>query len=96
LAYEIYAFDYDIESDWFQNRRVFAHFSESDGMPDGLTIDADGGLGLHSGEEVELCRCSQNGEVDRKIDVPVPKTSSLTFAGHGYRDLLGYDGGWQC
>lgn len=87
FAYEIYAFDYDIETGSIQNRRVFARFTESDGMPDGLTIDADGGLWVAFWGGSGVVRLRPNGEVDRRIGLPVPKTSSLTFGGRSYQDL---------
>jgi len=44
FAHEIYACDYDVETGEIQNQKLFARFSEAEGMPDGLTMDADGGL----------------------------------------------------
>lgn len=87
FAHEIYVFDYDIDSGGIQNQKVFARFTEADGMPDGLTMDADGGLWTALWGGRGIVRLRSNGEVDRRIGLPTPKTSSLTFAGQDYRDL---------
>lgn len=87
FAREIYTFDYDIESGDIQNQKVFARFAEADGMPDGLTMDADGSLWVALWDGSGIVRLRSNGEIDRRIGLPAPKTSSLTFAGQDYRDL---------
>jgi sugar lactone lactonase YvrE len=87
FAYAIYVFDYDIETGDIQKQKLSARFAESDGMPDGLTMDADGGLWEALWGGSGIVRLHSNGEVDRSIGLPTPKTSSLTFAGQDYRDL---------
>ncbi len=87
FAREIYTFDYDIETGDIQNEKVFARFAEADGMPDGLTMDADGSLWVALWDGSGIVRLRSNGEIDRRIGLPAPKTSSLTFAGQDYRDL---------
>jgi sugar lactone lactonase YvrE len=87
FAHEIYVFDYDIATGSIHNQKVFARFTEADGMPDGLTMDADGGLWTALWGGSGIARLRSNGEVDRRIGLPTPKTSSLTFAGHDYSDL---------
>ena len=39
FAYGIHVFDYDIEAGDIQNQKLFARFTETDGMPDGLTAN---------------------------------------------------------
>jgi D-xylono/L-arabinono-1,4-lactonase len=87
FAYEIHVFDYDIETGDIQNQKLFARFTETDGMPDGLTMDADCGLWTALWGGSGNARLRPNGEVERRIGLPTPKTSSLTFAGQDYRDL---------
>jgi sugar lactone lactonase YvrE len=87
FAYGIHVFDYDIETGDIQNQKLFARFIETDGMPDGLTMDADCGLWTALGGGSGIARLRPNGEVARRIGLPTPKTSSLTFAGQDYRDL---------
>jgi sugar lactone lactonase YvrE len=87
FAYETHVFDFHIETGDIQNRKLLARFTEADGMPDGLTMDADGCLWTSLWGGSGIVRLRSNGAVDRRIDLPTPKTSSLTFAGHDYRDL---------
>jgi D-xylonolactonase len=87
FAYEIYLFDYDVDTGNIQNRRTFARFTEADGMPDGMTIDREGNLWIAFWGGSKVVRLHPNAEVDRTISFPVLKTSSVTFAGTNYRDL---------
>jgi D-xylonolactonase len=87
FAHEIYLFDYDEHSGSIDNRRVFARFAESDGMPDGITLDAQGGLWCALWDGHSIVRLSAAGVVEERIEFPAPKTSSLTFGGDDYSDL---------
>jgi D-xylonolactonase len=87
FAYEIHVFDYDIETGDVQNQKLFARFTETDGKPDGLTMDADCGLWTTLWGGSGIARLRPNGEVERRIGLPTPQTSSLTFARQDYRDL---------
>ena len=73
LAYEIYEFDYDVETGAIRNQRVFARFSEKDGMPDGATLDAQGRLwsALWDGFAVVCLR--QDGSIAERIELPTGK-----------------------
>jgi D-xylonolactonase len=87
FAYEIYLFDYDVDTGSIHNRRIFARFTQEDGMPDGMTIDNDGNLWIAFWGGSKVVRMRPNAEVDRSINFPVTKTSSVTFGGSDYRDL---------
>ena len=43
-AQRIDLFDFDVASGAVENRRAFAEIDPADGVPDGLTVDADGGV----------------------------------------------------
>ncbi|HUX45965.1 MAG TPA: SMP-30/gluconolactonase/LRE family protein [Terracidiphilus sp.] len=87
FAREIYIFDYNIEDGTLANQRVFASFEESEGLPDGATLDADGRLWSALWDGSCIIRLSPNGRVDRRISLPARKTSSLTFGGEDYKDI---------
>lgn len=58
---------------------VFAELPE--GSPDGLALDADGGLWVAGGPAGNLTRFEADGTVDRVVDVPARFVSSLCFSG---------------
>jgi len=87
FAHTIYLFDYDVEDGSLNNQRVFAHFEESDGMPDGATLDADGRLWSAFWDGGCIRRLDANGRVDKTISLPVPNVTSLTFGGEDSADL---------
>lgn len=74
---------YDVSSDTrrLANRRVFASFSPQEGLPDGLTVDSDGGVwcALYGGSAVQ--RLLPDGTRDRRYDFPCPVTAAVCFGG---------------
>jgi len=93
FEHEIHAFDYDIEIDDLQNQKLFARFTVTDGMPDGLKMErklwpVDGALG----RKQKLLGCVER-VVERRIGLPPPKASSLTFCWSGLSGSLCDDGG---
>lgn len=87
FAREIYVFDYKVEDAALSNRRIFARFAETDGLPDGLTLDAEGRLWSALWGGACIVRILPDGRIDKKISLPTPKISSLTFGGNGYTDI---------
>jgi sugar lactone lactonase YvrE len=80
-------FDYDpVTSEAFQ-RRVFADLSAFDGVPDGLTVDADGGVWVAVWGGGVLRRFAPDGTQDAVIQVPVSQPTSCAFGGPGMGDL---------
>jgi D-xylonolactonase len=78
---------YDVRPDrTVGDRRLFARLPE--GMPDGLTVDADGGVwaAVVSGPG-EVVRFKSDGTVDQRIKVPAKTITSLAFGGPDMRDL---------
>ena len=62
-------------------RRTFAEISEADGAPDGLTVDAEGGVwvALYGGGAVR--RYAPSGELDAVVELPVTNVTACTFGG---------------
>lgn len=77
----IYA--YDVNSDnSLTNKRILVQFDEeSQGSPDGLTVDAEGCLWQASFAGFRLTRFSPAGEVMEVVKMPVKNITSCTFAG---------------
>jgi L-arabinonolactonase len=78
----IWAYDYDIGSGQVSNRRDFVVTpSDRGGAPDGATVDAEGYLWSAMVFDGRICRYAPDGMLDRVIEMPVCKVTSLTFGG---------------
>jgi L-arabinonolactonase len=79
---EIWAYDYDLETGAVSNRRTFAKVDTSKGgAADGSTVDAEGYLWTALVYDGRLVRHAPDGSVDRIIDMPVKKITSVMFGG---------------
>jgi len=87
FKHEIYLFDYDVETGGISNRRIFASPAKDDGIPDGLTVDAEGGIWSARWDGSCAVRYNPDGSEDQQIALPVPKVSSVTFGGRDYREM---------
>ncbi|MCB2408018.1 SMP-30/gluconolactonase/LRE family protein [Hymenobacter lucidus] len=85
----VQAFDYDHATGHISHGRVAIRIPEADGLPDGMTMDAEGQLwiALWGGGQV-ACYDPLTGEKCRAIAVPAPNTSSCAFGGPGLRTLF--------
>lgn len=81
------AFDYAREPG-LTNRRAFATVDEEDGHPDGLTVDAEGGIwvALNGGGTVR--RYTPDGTVDVVVELPTKQVTACTFGGDELRTLF--------
>jgi sugar lactone lactonase YvrE len=79
-THRVDVFDYDTEAGLI-GRRPFVAIDPGDGRPDGLTVDAEGGVwvALNSGGAVNRYR--PDGSLDAVVEVPVRKTTACTFGG---------------
>lgn len=85
---EIYLFDYDRATGDISNRRVFVTVPEGEGVPDGLTVDAEGCVWGARWDGSRLVRYSPQGKEMLRVDFPgVKKVSSLIFCGEDYTDI---------
>jgi xylono-1,5-lactonase len=77
---------YDISADrQVRDRRLFA--TVNDGWPDGLAVDAEGGIWVAVVYSSHIMRFRSDGTLDRKVELPVKKVVSLVFGGPDLRDL---------
>lgn len=77
----IYAYDTAPGSGRLGNRRVFATIPETDGRPDGLTVDNEGGVWCAIWDGWRVNRYLPDGSLNRVIDLPVPRPTSVCFGG---------------
>jgi xylono-1,5-lactonase len=68
-----------------RDRRVFAKLPE--GYPDGLSVDAEGGVWVAAIFAYELVRFKPDGTVDQRVKFPARMVVSAAFGGADMRDL---------
>ena len=84
---EIYLFDYDGATGAITNQRVFVRTLEDEGVPDGMTVDAEGYVWSARWDGNCLVRYAPDGTEDRRIQFPAKKVSSVIFGGEEYMDI---------
>ncbi|MEV1131235.1 SMP-30/gluconolactonase/LRE family protein [Agromyces sp. NPDC049794] len=75
----IAVFDYDRETG-LTDRRTFVELPDG-GRPDGLTVDAEGGVWAAVSNGSAVCRFSSTGVLEEWLDVPASKVTACTFGG---------------
>jgi sugar lactone lactonase YvrE len=77
----ILAYDVSPTTRKVANRCVFADFTPDEGLPDGLTVDSEGGLwcALYGGASV--MRFLPDGTLHSRYDLPCPITAAPGFGG---------------
>lgn len=80
-------FDYDEETGAVANRRPFVDVGDEEGIPDGMTVDVEGGVWGARWDGGCLVRYSPDGVEERRMEFPARKVSSATFGGDDYGDL---------
>jgi sugar lactone lactonase YvrE len=85
---EVVAYDYDKASGHISNRKIVITVDESDGYPDGMTIDDEDMLWIahYNGWQVTR-RNPETGETLLSIKLPVAKVTCCTFGGENMNDL---------
>lgn len=84
-ARRIYAYDYNPQSGETRNRRVLVQVGSDEGLPDGLTVDAEGFLWSAQWYGSCVVRYDPDGRAERRLATPAKQTSCLTFGG---RELM--------
>lgn len=77
----IYAYDFDVASGALENRRVFVEFDAAPGRPDGCTVDAEGFVWSARVRGWRIDRYDPDGKLERTIDLPFQRPTSLVFGG---------------
>lgn len=73
------AFDYDLASGSIATRRTVAVVDETDGVPDGLTVDAEGGIWVALWGGGAVRRYTTDGTYDAEVSLPVTNVTSCVF-----------------
>ncbi len=78
---QISAYDYDPGTGGISNKRCFARMEHEGAGFDGATVDAEGGVWSTLVYVGKLVRYNPDGSLDRVIDMPVKKVTSVMFGG---------------
>jgi sugar lactone lactonase YvrE len=81
------AFDFDPAGGSIAGRRTFAEIDPGDGLPDGMAVDAEGGVWLCLFGGGALRRYGEDGRLEAQIELPVTNPTSLAFGGSDLRTL---------
>lgn len=73
--------DFDGSDGSISNRRPFAQIASHDGMPDGLTVDAEGGVWVCLFGGGAIRRYGADGTLEAHVPLPVPHATCPAFGG---------------
>jgi sugar lactone lactonase YvrE len=89
LAYEIAAYTCNRITGELSDRRIAVRVSPEMGLPDGMTIDAEGNLWVaHWGGHAVRCWCPGTGRCLTQIRVPCSQPTACQFGGPDGKDLI--------
>jgi D-xylonolactonase len=93
----IYAYDVNPATGDLAHRRVFVQVPGDEGIPDGLTVDADGFVWSAQWYGAQVVRYDPEGKVERRIKMPCKQVSSVAFGGKDLNELYITSAGasWQ-
>jgi D-xylonolactonase len=84
---EIVQYDYDLVTGKVSNRCVFVKVPDTEGIPDGMTVDAEGFVWSAQWYGYCVVRYDPDGKVERRLHVPSGQTSSVIFGGKDLTDI---------
>lgn len=79
-ARTVYRFDLS-DGGSIENKRPFIVFQDDWGYPDGMTVDAEGGLWVAHWGGGRVSRFDDQGRMERSIPLPASQTTNCCFAG---------------
>ncbi|GBH29139.1 SMP-30/gluconolactonase/LRE family protein [Sphingobium xenophagum] len=68
-------------ADGIADRQPFISFTDADGYPDGMTVDADGHIWVAHWGGGRISRFTPDGRLDRAIALPARQVTNICFAG---------------
>ena len=87
MDHTIYVFDYDQRSGAISNKRPFVESGAGYGLPDGMTVDAEGHVWSTRAGGAALFRYSPEGVEEMSIPFPARLVSSVAFGGDDLTDI---------
>jgi sugar lactone lactonase YvrE len=86
-THRVDVFDYD-QTAGLRNRRAFVHVPPDDGRPDGLTVDAEGGVWVALNHSGTVRRCTPGGVLSAIVEVDARQVTACTFGGDNLDELF--------
>ncbi|MBN9620794.1 MAG: SMP-30/gluconolactonase/LRE family protein, partial [Actinobacteria bacterium] len=86
LAGTVEVFAHDPERG-LHDRRPFVHVPSDEGLPDGLTVDAEGYVWIAIWGGGQVRRYAPDGRLDEVLEFPVRRVTACTFGGPGLDEL---------
>src|SRR6266850_3235185 len=87
-TFEVVAFRYDRRTGNITDKKVVIKIEQTEGSPDGMTIDSEGMLWIAHWDGWQVARWNpETGEKLARIPLPVAKASSCAFGGELFEDL---------
>ncbi|MGI9069975.1 MAG: SMP-30/gluconolactonase/LRE family protein [Bryobacteraceae bacterium] len=84
----IYSYDWQRADGSLRNRRIVVQVPLTEGVPDGLTVDAEGFIWCAHWFGGCVIRYDPDGKIERRLEVPALQTSSVTFGGPDFLDVF--------
>lgn len=85
---QVVAFDYDLSTGSISNKRVVVTIPEGEGIPDGMTIDADGNLWVAQWGGYKVSKWDpKTGKRLDEVKVPAKQVTSCVFGGKNLDEL---------
>lgn len=83
----VYAFDFDGSTGAISDRRTVVHIDQPSVVPDGLTVDEQGGIWVALWGGGAVNRYEPDGTLQASVELPVERATSCAFGGPN-RDIL--------
>jgi sugar lactone lactonase YvrE len=80
-ARKIYAYDVAAHSGVISGKRVLVRIPSEEGIPDGLTVDAEGFIWSAQWYGSQVVRYDPEGKVQQRMEIPARQVSSVAFGG---------------
>lgn len=79
---------FDAGPDGLTDRRPFVAHPEANGHPDGLCVDAEGGVWVAMNHGSTVCRFDPAGSLTAVVELPVSQVTACTFGGPDLETLF--------
>lgn len=87
-TFQVVAYDYEEATGNITNKRTVIQIPDSEGYPDGMTIDSEGMLWIAHWDGAQVARWDpHSGKKIFSIKLPVDRVTSCTFGGDDFTDL---------